>query len=35
MNVIIRPAKPEDAEACGRIIIELYQKLYEGSAPWR
>jgi predicted N-acetyltransferase YhbS len=30
MNVIIRPARPEDAEACGRIIYEAFK----GVAEW-
>ena len=29
MNVIIRPARPEDAEACGRIIYEAFRGIAE------
>lgn len=29
MNVIIRPARPEDAEACGRIIYEAFKGIAE------
>lgn len=27
MNVVLRPAKPEDAEVCGRIVYEAFGKI--------